>query len=223
VVYRSALWLVFSVTRDTTMSSNFYRVTTGASLTIAALVPASTVVSGNVGNTKTIACETGRLIVSEIMYSANDSEYIELYNPAESAYTDSLFVEIDGTCRSFGIVTVAAKDFWVIGRKALPWADAFNSVTSALDLSSTTGNWLCIRSKAAGDTVLDWVAFAGGSNPQEWPNLGSAKKSIVLDSLFSDPVYNNFGRNWAPAQTQIKQLYPAESTEQYGTPKKSGL
>jgi hypothetical protein len=223
VVYRSALWLAFSVSRDTTMSSSFYRITTGVSLSIAAQIPAATVVSGNIGSTKTIACETGRLIVSEIMYSVNDSEYIELYNPVNSTYTDSLFVDLDGTCRSFGIVTVAAKGFLVIGRKTLPWADAYNSVASALDLSSTTGNWLCLRSKAAGDTVLDWVAFTGGSNAQEWPNLGSAKKSIVLDSLFSDPAYNNFGRNWTAAQTQIKQLYPSASTEQYGTPKNSGI
>jgi hypothetical protein len=222
VVYRSSLWLVFSVTRDTSVSSSFYRVTTGASLNVTAQIPASTVVSGNVGSAKTIAFETGRLIISEIMYAANDSEYIEIYNPLDVAFNDSLIVEIDGTCRSFGIVAIAPKSYFVIGRQNLPWADTYHSVSSALDLSSG-GNWLSLRTKALGDTVLDWVAFTGGSNAQEWPNLGSAKKSIVIDSLIPDPVYNNFGRNWAAAQTQIKQLFPSASTEQYGTPKKNGL
>jgi hypothetical protein len=156
------------------------------------------------------------------MYAANDSEYIEIYNPLNTAFNDSLIVEIDGTCRSFGIVGIAPKSFFVIGRQNLPWADTYHSVSSALDLSST-GNWLSLRSKASGDTVLDWVAFTGGSNAQEWPNFGSAKKSIVLDSLIPDPAYNNYGRNWAAAQTQIKQLFTSVSTEQYGTPKNKGL
>ena len=222
IVYRSSLWLVFSVTRDTSVSSSFYRVTTGASLNVTAQIPASTVVSGNVGSAKTIAFETGRLIISEIMYAANDSEYIEIYNPLDVAFNDSLIVEIDGTCRSFGIVAIAPKSYFVIGRQNLPWADTYHSVSSALDLSSG-GNWLSLRTKALGDTVLDWVAFTGGSNAQEWPNLGSAKKSIIIDSLIPDPAYNNYGRNWAAAQTQIKQLFPSASTEQYGTPKRNGL
>jgi hypothetical protein len=67
------------------------------------------------------------------------------------------------------------------------------------------------------------VAFTGGSNSQEWPNLGSVKKSIALDSLISDPTYNNYGRNWAATQTQIKQLFPSIATEQYGTPRRKGL
>lgn len=70
---------------------------------------------------------------------------------------------------------------------------------------------------------MDWVAFAGGSNDQEWPNLGTAKKSIVLDSLSADPAYNNYGRNWSAAQTLISQLFPGTSTGQYGTPKRAGL
>jgi hypothetical protein len=222
VVYRSSLWLVFSVTRDTSVSSSFYRVTTGASLNVTTLIPASTVVSGNMGSAKTIAFETGRLIISEIMYAANDSEYIEIFNPLDATFNDSLIVEIDGTCRSFGIVAIAPKSFFVIGRQNLPWADTYHSVSSALDLSSS-GNWLSLRTKALGDTVLDWVAFTGGSNAQEWPNLGSVKKSIALDSLIPDPTYNNFGRNWAATQTQIKQLFPSIATEQYGTPRRKGL
>jgi hypothetical protein len=222
VLYRSTLWLVFSVARDTTLATQFCRISTNVSLTISAQFPGATVVSGFVGNARTIACETGRLIISEIMYNANDSEYIEVYNPSTAAYADSLFVEIDGTCRPLGVVAIQPKGFFVVGRRSLPWADAFPSLSSALDLSSG-GNWLCLRSRASGDTVQDWVSFTGSSNNQEWPNLGSAKKSIVLDSLSTDPGYNNYGRNWAAAQTMISAGYPGISTGQYGTPKSSGM
>ena len=222
VVYRSALWLKFLVLRDTSVSSSFYRVTTGASISASVQIPAVTVISGNVGSSKTIAFETGRLIISEIMYNANDSEYIEIYNPLNATYNDSLIVEVDGTCRAFGIVSIQPEGFYIVGRRSLPWVDTYNSVSSALDLSSS-GNWLSLRSRAAGDTVLDWVAFTGGSNSQEWPNLGAVKKSIILDSLLSDPAYNNYGRNWKPAQTLISQLFPSATTLQYGTPKSAGL
>jgi hypothetical protein len=222
VLYRSALWLVFSVLKDTSVSGQFYRVTTGATVSVSAQRPATTVVSGNVGSQQTIAFETGRLIISEIMYNANDSEYVEIYNPQAAQYNDSLILAVDGTCRSYGVVSIAPKAFFVVGRRSLPWADTYNSISSALDFSST-GNWLCLKSRTAGDTVLDWVAFAGGSNSQEWPNLGTAKKSIVLDSLVSDPTYNNYGRNWTAAQTLISQLYPFATTGQYGTPRSAGL
>ncbi len=221
-VYRSAVWLEFSVLHDTSVSGAFYTVTTGAGISVSAQMPGITVVSGDVGSQRTIAGETGRIIISEIMYNANDSEYVEVYNPLDEPYNDSLLVELDGTCRSYGVVSIGPKSFFVIGRKSLPWADAYSAVSTALDLSSG-GNWLCLRSKAAGDTVLDWVAFTGGSNDQEWPNLGTAKKSIVLDSLSADPAYNNYGRNWSAAQTLISQLYPSASTAQCGTPKTAGL
>jgi hypothetical protein len=156
------------------------------------------------------------------MYNANDSEYVEIYNPAESVYADSLILELDGVVRSLGIVSIQPKGFFVVGRRSLPWADTYPSLSSALDLSSG-GNWISLRSRAGGDTVMDWVAFCGGSNSQEWPNLGTAKKSIVLDSLIADPAYNNYGRNWTNAQTLISQLYPSVSTGQYGTPKSKGM
>jgi hypothetical protein len=223
VIFRSTLWLVFSVLRDTTVATKFYSMSTSVSLTISTQVPASTVVSGFVGSARTIAYETGRLIISEIMYAANDSEYVEVYNPSGSAYADSLILEIDGQFRSLGTVSIPAKGVFVIGRKSLPWSDAYPAVSTALDLSSG-GNWLSLRSKADGDTVLDWVAFTGSSNSQEWPNPGTTpKKSIVVDSICTDPLYNNYGRNWTIARTLISVLYPSVSTAQYGTPKSQGL
>jgi hypothetical protein len=223
VIYHSSLWLAFSAIVDTTLATIFGRVSTSVSMTMSAQVPATTVVSGFVGSTRTIAYETGRLLISEIMYAANDSEYVEVYNPSGSTYADSLILEIDGQFRSLGTVSIPAKGFFVIGRKSLPWSDAYPSVSTALDLSSG-GNWLSLRSKANGDTVMDWVAFTGSSNSQEWPNPGTApKKSIVVDSVCTDPLYNNYGRNWTIAQTLISASYPSVSTTQYGTPKSQGF
>jgi hypothetical protein len=223
VIYHSSLWLAFSALVDTTLATIFGRVSTSVSMTMSAQVPASTVVSGFVGSSRTIACETGRLLISEIMYAANDSEYVEVYNPSGSTYADSLILEIDGQYRSLGPVSIPSKGFFIIGRKSLPWSDAYPSLSSALDLSSG-GNWLSLRSKADGDTVLDWVAFTGSSNSQEWPNPGTTpKKSIVVDSVCADPLYNNYGRNWTIAQTLISASYPSVSTTQYGTPKSPGF
>jgi hypothetical protein len=105
----------------------------------------------------------------------------------------------------------------VIGRKILPWANIWHPVQSALDLSSTTGNWLTLRAKDS--IALDQVAFACGNNTQEWPNLNSAKKSIVLDSLTDDPSYNNYGKHWHAATSAVAPGV----TLQCGSPGKSGL
>jgi len=222
VVYKSSTWLFFAVLRDTTISSKFIRISTSMSLTLSAQLPGITLIQGQMTTAKPIAFENGKLIISEIMYNANDSEYVELYNPGMSLFNDSLFIEIDGTNRSLGTVTIPSHGFFVIGRRSLPWVDTYPSVSSALDLSSG-GNWLCLRSKAISDTVLDWVAFLGGSNSQDWPNLGTQKKSIVLDTLIEDAQYNNIGRNWTMAQTGISSLFPGCSTSQIGTPKSNGL
>jgi hypothetical protein len=222
VIYHSAVWLDYSVLNDTTISTVFCKISTNVTISVTAELPGVTVVTGIVNAQDSIAFESGALIISEIMYNANDSEYVELYNPKSTAYSDSLILEIDGTCRPIGVVTIKSNGFYVIGRKSIPWADAYPSVASALDLSSG-GNWLCVRNHAAGDTVLDWVAFTGSSNDQDWPNLGSAKKSIIIDTLPSDPLYNNYGRNWTTAQTLISSLFTSVSTAQYGTPKSSGF
>ena len=220
IVYRSSVWLVFSVIRDTSVSSSFYRVTTGASLNVTTQIPASTVVSGYVGSANKIAFETGQLIISEIMYNTtNGNDYIEIYNPTGTDYMGPLFVEKDGITHSIGNVSIKSKEFFVIGAGSMAWV---NTSTSFLELTST-GNWLCLRSTASGDTVLDWVAFDCGTNNQEWPNIGTAKKSIVLDSLTSDPTYDNYGRNWQAAQTSFGQMSDLDTTKIFGTPGKPGM
>jgi hypothetical protein len=163
--------------------------------------------------------EKGPLIITEIMYGANDSEYVEVYNTlSRDTVFDTLILDIDGSLRYFASVSCKAKGFFVFGRKSLPWVDATHSVSSALDLPSGGNATIMLRAKDL--SIMDLVSFQGGTNKQEWPGI-SGKKSIVLDSLVSDPTYNNFGKNWLPAQTAINQVdprYSSPATSQCGTP-----
>jgi hypothetical protein len=223
-LYRSSMPLVFYACQNATYSALVTKVKTGISLGITAETPAATVVSASMGVKKPFDFENGPLIISEIMYGANDSEYVEVYNPLEKDTTfDTLILDIDGVYRFFTNITVKSKGFFVFGRKNLPWVNTVHPVSSALDLSSSGGNWITVRAKDS--TAMDWVAFGGGSNDQGWPNIGTAKKSIILDSLVSDPAYNNYGAHWMAAKTPINQVNPAYSlpiTSQCGTPGAAG-
>jgi hypothetical protein len=222
-LYRYSMSLVFYACQNATYSAQVTKVTTGISFGITAGVPGATVVSASMGTKKPFESENGPLIISEIMYAANDSEYIEVYNPLDKDSTfDTLILDIDGTYRFFTNIAIKSKGFFVFGRKSLPWVNAVHSVASALDLSST-GNWITVRAKDS--LAMDWVAFEGNNNDQQWPNFGTAKKSIVLDSLVSDPSYNNYGANWMAAKTTINEVKPEYSqptTSQCGTPGSAG-
>ena len=223
-LYQYSMPLVFYACQNATYSAQVTKVNTGISLGITAQTPSATVISASMGLKKPFDLENGPLIISEIMYGANDSEYVEVYNPLEKDTTfDTLILDIDGVYRFFTNITVKSKGFFVFGRKNLPWVNTVHPVSSALDLSSSGGNWITVRAKDS--TAMDWVAFEGGSNDQGWPNIGTAKKSIVLDSLVSDPAYNNYGANWMAAKTPINQVNPAYSlpiTSQCGTPGAAG-
>ena len=223
-LYRSSMPLVFYACQNATYSAQVTKVNTGISLGITAQTPSATVISASMGLKKPFDLENGPLIISEIMYAANDSEYVEVYNPLEKDTTfDTLILDIDGVYRFFTNITVKSKGFFVFGRKNLPWVNTVHPVSSALDLSSSGGNWITVRAKDS--TAMDWVAFGGGSNDQGWPNIGTAKKSIILDSLVSDPAYNNYGAHWMAAKTPINQVNPAYSlpiTSQCGTPGAAG-
>ncbi len=186
-------------------------------LQVTIYIPGVTIIYGIMDTTSKIGDEEGGLIITEIMYSANDSEYVEIYNPTEVAYDDTIILQKDnGTFRYFEAY-IEPKGFFVIGRISLPWATTFHPTASALDLYSTS-NWLTLRAKDT--TLMDLAVFQGGSNEQEWPNFStSLRASIVLDSLADDPEYNNFGRNWKQAQSSIDVAV----TQQLGTPGKPGL
>ena len=184
-------------------------------------MPGVTIIIGIMDTTDSIGDENGGLIITEIMYSANDSEYVEIYNPTVNTFDETIILQKDnGTFRFFKI-QIPPKDFYVIGRRdttvlvdTVPWFDTTFSITSAFNLSSTTGNWITLR-LAKDSSVIDNVAFQTGSNEQEWPNFStSLKASIVLDSLSEDPEYNNFGRNWIKAESPID----ISITQQLGTP-----
>jgi hypothetical protein len=219
-LYRCCSALTFYALKDTTFSVQAAKVSTGFSLSIYAGIPGVTMVTATMDTNKKIRQEAGPLIISEIMYTANDSEYIEIYNPfdTDSAF-DTLFLDIDGTYRSFTNVVIPAHGFYVFGRKNLPWVNAVHPTASALDLLSGGGNDIALCAKDS--SVMDWVAFLGGSNDQQWPNVTSGKKSIVLDSLASDPTYNNYGKHWVTAKTAINlanSKYASPQTAQCGTP-----
>lgn len=218
-LYRSSMPLIFYAFQNATYSAQVPKVTTGLTIGITAQQTGETVVSVSLGGKKPFDVEKGPLIISEIMYNTNDSEYIEVYNPLGKDTTfDTLILDIDGVFRYFTNVPIKSKGFFVFGRKSLPWVNATHPVTSALDLSST-GNWITIRAKDS--SAMDWVAYIGASNDQGWPNIGSAKKSIILDSLISDPTYNNYGPHWTTAKTLLNQVDPKyllPPTLQYGTP-----
>lgn len=202
---------------NTTITANFINVGTIA-LNVTINTPGITLIIGIMDTNDSLSLENGGIIVSEIMYSANDSEYVELYNPGQTIFQDSIIVQIDnGTFRFFNI-TIQPDSFFVVGRKDMPWADTFHTTQSALNLTSTTGNWITIR-YARDSTIIDIVPYQAGSNDQGWPKFSSSlKASIVLDSLSADPKYNNYGKNWIKAESFIDSTI----TQQLGTPKKSG-
>jgi hypothetical protein len=223
-LYRCDLPLTFFASRDTAFSAKAAKVTTGVSMNIAAALPAATVISASMDSRKTDDVEKGPCIITEIMYTANDSEYVEIYNTLEKDSTfDTLILDIDGTFRYFPSIFIKSKGFFIFGRKNLPWVNATHPVSSALDLLSGGGNTIVLRTKDS--SAMDRVSYLGGANNQEWPNFSSVKKSIILDSLISDPTYNNFGKNWLIAQTLINQVDPnfaSPATSQSGTPGYSG-
>jgi hypothetical protein len=173
----------------------------GGSLSMVAKVqlPAATVVSATFGSGEVATTENGQCIISEIMYAANDSEYVEIYNTTASAlHYDTLTLEIDGTRRHFLDVTIVSHDHFVFGRKDLPWADRFHTVQSALDLSPN-GNWITLRS---GSSILDQVIFSSGSDNLDWPDI-NGKIAVELDRAHYSATDNNFGRFWVAAKDAI--------------------
>jgi hypothetical protein len=214
-LYQSQVNLTFSVNQNITVTAPFSAEPSVIVADIAMQEPGVTLVNGQMLSGDSVGREYGPLMITEVMYAVEDSEYIELYNYTNSDTTfDTLVVDIDGTDRKFASISIPAKGFFVIGRKALPWANSFHPTSSALNLSSTTGNWITVKTKTG--RIIDWIAIASGTNAQQWPKVtGSA--AIVLDSLPADPAYNNYGMNWLPATSKVDP-----SLNQLGTPGKAG-
>ena len=193
-LYASSLALTFYADRNTTVWTSFAEAPAGLALDLQIAMPGVTVVAGAMTG-DSIGPESGTLVITEIMYMANYSEYVELHNPSARDTTfDTLVLDMDGARRNLVNVTVPGQGFLVVGRYDSSWVDV---ATPVLDLSSTSGNWITIRGKRG--EVFDWVAFAVKSNEQQWPNIPSAKASIVLDSVNVTAAYNNYGGHWQAA------------------------
>jgi len=209
-LYKAEKEVVVDAQSSSSLDLRFNETPGGLSISTTVVMPGVTIASGSMGTNQNVAEENGELIITEIMYAANDSEYIEMYNPGSAARSyDTLIIEVDGKDRLFEDVVIAARSYYVIGRILLPWTDAAHSVKSALDLS-TTGNWVALKNSDG--KVLDLVAFTGGSNTVEWPKV-TGKQAIVLDEVAYNAHQNNFGRNWKVATTPI-----SGTTTQMGTP-----
>lgn len=208
-LYRAAVEVTVSAREVNSIQLQFTSTPGGLALSVTLELPGTTVVSGSMGDATVARTERGDLIITEIMYAANDSEYIEVFNPEKRDVTyDSLIIDIDGTRRLFLGVRIDAEDYFVFGRKELPWVDMTHATSSALNLSGN-GNWITL---IAGDTVIDQVIFTGGTNEIEWPRV-SGKRSVCLKNNSYDCSDNNFGRNWSAATEMIDG-----TSSQYGTP-----
>lgn len=209
-LYRAQSTLQINARSTNGVQLSFETTPGGVALEGTLQLPGAVTVSGSMSGVPVAVVEQGDLLVTEIMYAANDSEYVEVYNPEETdVYFDSLFLDVDGTKRLFTGVAVGAKSYYVFGRRVMPWVDAAHSVASALDLSGN-GNWITLLRKDL--AVLDQVAFTGGSNGLEWPRI-SGKRSICLRGEAYSAEENNYGRNWVIASEPLEGA-PA----QMGTP-----
>jgi len=208
--------ILFDATKSTTINIKFTPASAHLEMTLTICEPGTTLIISDIVSKDTLGDEKGELIISEIMYyAAGDSDYIELYNPGNQTITfDTFIVQIIGgttqtnTINRITNISIPAKDFYVIGNGKAPaeWAD--NNINMAI---SSTEKWIILRRKD--NSVIDLVSYL--SNQCGWPTKKS-KYSIILDSLSSDPEYNNFGTHWMLATSQIT------GSDHFGTPGKPG-
>ncbi len=175
--------------------------------------PGVTMASYDVGKPAPNVVETGELIITEIMFSASNDNYIELYNPKNEAIVfDTLTTDVDGTSYNFTGVSIASKGYFVIGRQAAPYVNASTNSTGNLPISST-GGWISVRRGKAG-AVIDRVICGGTNSAVGWPAgmSSSSKRSVELNKDKYGAAENNFGKNWTAASAAI------DGTAMYGTP-----
>ncbi len=174
--------------------------------------PGITLFYGIMDTLSALGDEKGGLILSEIMFNSTGSDYIEIYNPSNEVFHDSILVQRDADKQEVFMVNIPAKGFYVIGEKEKDWTDTTTSSASLLSLSST-GGWVIIKS-AKDSSVIDAVVYHRSSSFPEWPYFGSGIISISIDSLSEDPEYNNFGRHWYQVNDVIADSVP----DHFGTP-----
>ena len=203
--------MTFNARSDSAIDLEFNETGGRMAVDVAVYVPGVTVGSYNYSkSSESSVNETGELIITEIMWSAVNDNYIELYNPANDVFFDMLTTDIDGTKRYFDSVTIAPKGYVVIGRQNLPYVDIFTPTTGGLPITST-GNWITVRRGKDGP-VIDRVICAGGNSATGWPPV-SGKRSIELARDKYSATDNNYGKNWSAASEFINEESPY-----YGSP-----
>jgi hypothetical protein len=207
---------VFNARGDNTIELQFIENSGMLGMDATLYAPGVTMLSYEFGKSVSDVAETGELIITEIMFSASDDNYIELYNPkGEVVSFDTLTTEVDKTSYYFTGVSIGPNGYFVISRKAAPYADIVTNTTSGLPIVAT-GNWITVRRGKSG-AVLDRVICGGANTAIGWPAgvPSGSKKSVELRRDKYGAAENNFGKNWTAADQLI-----AGTSNMYGTPGK---
>jgi hypothetical protein len=205
---------VFDARGDNAFDLQFIENSGMLGMNAALYAPGVTMLSYDFEKSVSGVVETGELIITEIMFSASDDNYIELYNPRNAAVSfDTLTTEVDKASYYFTGVLIGPNGYFVISRRAAPYADVSTNTTGGLPIVST-GNWITVRRGKSG-AVLDRVICGGVNSAVGWPAglSSSSKRSVELNRDKYGAIENNFGKNW----TAAAQLIDGTSN-MYGTP-----
>ncbi len=209
-IYKAESKLSFDVSSQNPVNLEFRSNPGTISLDLTIIEPGAILVNGRIDSELADSTETGEIIITEIMYDVDGSEYIELYNLLPSAVTyDSLYICINDESRLITDMTFAPNSFNVIPRDTLPWVDTIIKPMSFLQLT-IDGSWIAIRAKDS--TLIDRVIYTGRENSAGWPKAGDSA-SIALDSNAYTSKANNYGTSWKLSSSLIPN-----STGQYGSP-----
>ncbi|MDR0305663.1 MAG: lamin tail domain-containing protein [Chitinispirillales bacterium] len=209
-LYIAGKELIFNARSDNSIDLQFTENGGNAAMDISIYEPGVTVGSYDFGSQTSSVTESGELIISEVMWNASDSNYIELYNTTnDTLFYDTLTTDIDGVVRHFTHVQVLPHGFLVIGRMNLPHLDLYTPTTGGLPITST-GNWITIKRKDG--TVINRVICAGSNRSTGWPQV-SGKRSVELARDKYNAADNKFGKHWSVASQRV-----SADLNQYGTP-----
>lgn len=200
----------FNARADSVVTLQFIDNSGTLGVDVSLLPPGVTAGSYNFNNSVSDVEETGGIIITEIMYSAGDNNYIELYNQQnKETFLDTLTVDVEGKMFQFMNVSIAPNGYLVIGRQSASYT---KYVATGLSIVST-GVWITVRRGKAG-AIFDRVICAGTNSAIGWPAgvTSSSKRSAELNRDKYDATENNYGKNWTAA------AQPIEGTGMFGTP-----
>jgi len=203
--------LTFNARGDNNIQLTFTTPGGSSEIEITLYEPGVTMISHDFKSQNMPLIETGELIITEIMWNAADSNYVELYNTTnDTLFFDPLTTDVDGTVRHYMNVKIAPHGYLVIGRRSLPYADLYPTTSLGFNITNT-GNWITI--KRADGTIINQIFCGGGSYENiGWPKV-SGKRSIELARDKYNAQDNKLGKNWRPAAQRI-----SDDINQYGTP-----